>query len=190
MFFDAHPGTPDPAVPSHISATLRNFAPDSQILAKKLILAYGLPEEATATRLFWRGPAPFLYTILHAEGSLHNFPVPHEDIVEQAVSYPVGSAIGRLDEMAAYNGSVSGERTAGRLVSRAETPQMNLLALNLAHEVLAGKKTWKEARQYLAQAHQAFEDGKNPLYTMRLIFTPARTPDPDVSIATAPPFVG
>ena len=170
------------ALPQSIEAVLRNYAPRAQEVARKMIPLYGQPDEATALHMIWNGPAPFVRTTLSANATKHNFPKVHEDVLEQCVMYPVGNAIGKFDDIGAFDGSVTVKRTEGLLCARCDDPNMNFLALNLAHDIIRGERTWKEARNYYAKAVRLYMEGKRPKYTAQLIFSPEAGADPDVSV--------
>jgi hypothetical protein len=47
---------------------------------------------------------------------------------------------------------------------------MNFLALNLAHEILTGKRTVEEARQFQAETVKAYLAGEKHPYTQKFVF--------------------
>lgn len=169
-------------LPQSVEAVLRHFAPSAQEMARALFPAYGMPAEATTLHLIWLGPAPFVRTTLSANATQHNFPVPHEDVLEQCVHYPVGNVIGKLNDLAAFDGSLTVKRTEGLLCTRHATPEMNFLSLNLANDIVTGKRTWKEARLYFARAMDVLRAGQTPRYAAELTFRQIPAPDPDVSV--------
>ena len=170
------------ALPQMVEGVLRNYDPAAQEAARALIPLYGVPAEANAFMLIWNGPAPFYRTILSAEATPHNFPTPHKDMLEQCVKYPVGDAIGKFDDLGAFDGSVTAKRTEGLLCARHDNPAMNFLALNLAHDIITSKRTWQDARAYYAKAAALYKAGKTPKYAAGLIFTPKPGADPDVAV--------
>ena len=169
-------------LPQFLSGILRNYDPAAQAVAAKLIPIYGQPDEATAMHLLWKGPMPFVSTVLSAKATPHNFPMPHKDVLEQCVEYPVGNAIGKYDDLGAFDGSVTVKRTEGLLCARCDDPAMNMLALNLAHDIITGKKSYRDARTYYVKAAALAKAGKVPKYTAQLSFAPEPGADPDVSV--------
>jgi len=188
MFFDSEEDleqfgvTPNMArLPQFLSGILRNYDPAAQAVAQRLIPLYGQPDEATATHLIWKGPAPFVCTVLSAKATPHNFPSPHSAVLEQCVLYPLGNASGKYDDLGAYNGSVTVKRTEGLLCARSDDPGTNLLMLNLAHDIITGRKSYRDARTYHVKAGALYKAGKVPKYTAQLTFAPEPGADPDVS---------
>ena len=59
--------------------------------------------------------------------------------------------------------------------------ELNMLALNLANDVVNGKRSVEDARDYYAKTATAFKQGKAQPYTERLQFQIRRggTEDPD-----------
>jgi hypothetical protein len=60
----------------------------------------------------------------------------------------------------------------------------NFLALNLAHDIVTGRRTVQQAREFYGQTIQALMRGEKPPYTQALQFQVpmAGTGDPDVAI--------
>jgi hypothetical protein len=75
----------------------------------------------------------------------HNFPKPHNDVLEQFIDYHVPSD--SADDLAAFDGSVIVERTKGELSARCDKEEMNFLALNLAHDVVSRRRSVDDARR-------------------------------------------
>jgi hypothetical protein len=107
--------------------------------AEKLLEHYGPPNEATATKLFWYGKGPWRRTVLTADEVVHNFPTPHTDFLTQYVGYRIPAA--KTAELVEFDGSVLVDRTAGELGARCDDEAYNTLTLNLAHEIVTGKRT-------------------------------------------------
>lgn len=99
--------------------------------------------------------------------------MPHKDVLEQVIDYRVSTD--KVDDLAAYDGSVIVERTKGELSARCDKEEANFLALNLANDVATGKKSVAEARAQYAQTIQDLMAGKKDPYMQRLQFTEHRS---------------
>ena len=121
-----------------------------QEVARKMVAKYGQPHEATANRLIWHNNGPWKRTELVNEEIPHLFPKPHTDMLYQAISYRVPPS--KFDELAEYDGSVIAERTKGELAARCDMEEANFLALNLANDIVTGKKGVEAARKFYAEA--------------------------------------
>jgi hypothetical protein len=140
-----------------------------QEVARKIIAKYGQPQEASAMRLIWHNNGPWKQTEVVNEEIPHSFPKPHPDLLKQTISYQVPPD--KFDELAEYDGSVIVERTKGEIAARCDKEEANFLALNLAHDIVAGKKSVDEARKFYAEA---VRDMKHPEYMQGLMFQPSR----------------
>jgi hypothetical protein len=117
--------------------------------AEKIVAKYGLPAEASTSMLMWHGNGPWKHTIAYREEVAHDFPMPHKDVVEQFIDYRV--RVDKFDDLAQYDGSVICERTKGEISARCDKEEMNFLALNLARDIVDGKSTVQEAREFYAK---------------------------------------
>jgi hypothetical protein len=117
--------------------------------------------------------------VVRRDAAVHDFPSRHSDYVEQTISYRV--PVDKLGELAAFDGSLIPDRGRGELTSRAESEASNYLALNLADEIVSGKKTVPEARRFLSKQSRLSASGKSSTYAEGLLFQqPKSDPaDPD-----------
>lgn len=151
-------------------------------VGEKLLDHYGPPNEATPTKLFWYRTGPWARMELTADEVLHNFPTPHTDFLTQYVDYPIRSE--KADEAVMFDGSVIIDRTAGQVGSRCDHEAYNTLTINLAVEIMEGRRTVEEARHLYGETASAFVMGRDAPYAERLLFNPptGKTADPDESI--------
>jgi hypothetical protein len=160
-------GLRQPAPPD-VNALIAAWPAKPREVATEMIAKYGRPHEATSTMLVWHGAGGWKHTILSRDEVPHAFPKPHTDLLEQSIDYRV--PVDKFDELAAYDGSVIVERTKGEISARCDREEMNFLALNLAHDVVTGRRTVEEARRFYAETAMAFMAGQRPPYTQRLQF--------------------
>jgi len=139
-------------------------------VAKTIIAKYGMPNEATAMRLVWHNNGPWKMTELVNEEIPHAFPKQHPDMLKQTISYQVPT--GKFDELAEYDGSVIVERTKGEISARCDKEEANFLALNLANEIVMGKKSPNDARRFYSET---VLEMKNPEYMKGFLFQVSNT---------------
>lgn len=151
-------------------------------VGETLLDHYGAPHEATPTKLFWYRTGPWARMELTADEVLHNFPTPHTDFLTQYVDYPV--KVDRVSELVALDGSIIVDRTAGQIGSRCDHEAYNTLTINLAVEVMEGRRTVEDARHLYGETASAFVMGRDAPYAEGLLFSPPTggTGDPDESI--------
>lgn len=159
---------------------LSSWPMSAQKAAADMMKKYGPPQEATATMLKWSNNGPWKSTVISNYETPHRFPMPHPDVMEQTIDYRVPVAM--FDDLAAYDGSVTVDRTQGHLAARCDMEGANFLAINLANDVATRRKTVPAARAYYARVIRAFKKtGRMDPYMKRLQFTPSsRANDPDV----------
>jgi hypothetical protein len=154
--------------------------------AEKLLDHYGAPHEATPTKLFWYRIGPWSRMELTADEVVHNFPTPHTDYLTQWVDYPVPAE--KASELVQFDGSVIVDRTLGQIGSRCDHESYNTLTLNLAVEIIQGRRTVDDARRMYAETAAAFVIGRTAPYAEGLRFDPptGHSADPDESIISMP----
>ncbi len=86
----------------------------------------------------------------------------------------------RYDDLAMYDGSVVSERTAGEISARCDKEGANFLALNLANDIVTGKRAVDDARKMYGEQIMAMKAKRPAPYTEKLLFqVPSGTGDPD-----------
>ncbi len=89
----------------------------------------------------------------------------------------------KVDELVAYDGSVLVDRTAGQIGARCDSEAANTLTLNLAVEIMEGRRSVDDARQFYAETLAAYAMGRDAPYAETLQFEPrSGSADPDESM--------
>jgi hypothetical protein len=155
-----------------LDAVIASWAEAPRNVVETVIAKYGLPNEATESRLIWYETGPFKRTVVYRDEIPHNFPSPHTDLLEQYIDYRV--PIEKVDDLAAFDGSIVVDRTRGEVSARCDKQAMNYLALNLMHEIVVGHMDVKKARRTYAENAVGYVMSRPAPYTERLLFQPAR----------------
>jgi hypothetical protein len=159
---------------------LKNWPMASQMAAKEQMEKYGKPDEMTPTMLVWHNNGAWQKTMISSMESKHDFPKAHTDVMEQCISYKV--PLDKYDELAMFDGSVTVDRTQGTIAARCDKEENNLLALNLAHDVITGKKSVEEAREAYGKIVSDAMKGMKSDYMKKLMFSAdASAPDADMT---------
>lgn len=156
-------------------------------VADQMIQQYGEPHEATASRLIWFNSGPWKRTIVYRDEVPHNFPKPHTDLLEQFIDLEV--PVQAFSDLAAFDGSVIPERTKGEISARCDMEPMNFLALNLAYDIISGKRSVDDARKTYAEVATAFMSGDPSPYVEELTFDPPRAGTADADEITPGPMI-
>jgi hypothetical protein len=153
----------------------------TQRLGAQLMTKYGAPTEITKRQITWINSGPWARTTLYKEGVAHNYASPHRNVLEQAVLYKV--PIDKLVALAQFNRSLVVDLARGELVSSSDSEEINFLTVNVADEVIRGKRTAEEARIHFAQLVRAKMIKEPEQELQKLEFMPAKsskeTADPD-----------
>nr|CAD6437853.1 hypothetical protein REQ54_04300 [Rhizobium sp. Q54] len=163
-----------------LETILKAWPEESREAAKLVIEQYGDPDEKTPSELTWHKRGQWKRIVASKVFYDHRFPAPHTDSVECVIDYRVPPE--RFSDLAAFDGSVICERTAGEVSARCHDEQANFLALNLMNDIVMGSKTVNEARSYYAKEFADYRRKKPTPYMERLHFVPmpveqARDPD-------------
>lgn len=150
---------------------IQNWKETPKGVALKLIDKYGVPDEITDQRLIWENKGEYIQTMVSNVEIEHNFPMPHKDCLKQTVRYDAPT--GKYGDASQFDGSVTLERTRGIMSAECNWEEANILALNLANDVITGKKTIEAARKFYGETIVAFKKGGKPEYTQKLLFTPS-----------------
>jgi hypothetical protein len=165
------------------SEAIRQWPQDQRDVAEEIIKEYGEPDEATPTRLIWLNRKRWKEIIVSKEGNQHNFPFPHLDIVESITEYQVPAD--KCSNLEEFDGSVTVRRTQGFISARCHDEQANLLAINLANDIITGKQTVNGAREAYVDAMIDFRAKGSTPYMSELQFPPPKkAADPDISVTT------
>lgn len=165
-------------------AVLRTWPAKSAEVARSAMEAYGQPDEVAESMLIWHNSGPWKMTVAHRDPVQHDFPVPHPDLLEQFIDYEVPPEM--FDELAMYDGSVVAERTRGVMSARCDKIGANFLAINLAHDIVAGTRTVEEARSFYAEAIKKAMDGEMHDYMKGFQFELPRGPTGDADTSVLP----
>ncbi len=158
------------------------MAAADQEAAHKSIERYGAPDDVLASALIWHDQGPWKRVVVNRDRVPHRFPKPHNDLLEGWVSYRVPPD--KANDLARFDGSVIVERTRGEIGARCDKEEMNYLALNLAHDIVAGKTDVDEARRDYTTKAAGFMMGKSDPYTEGLLFSVAGSATADEDVTT------
>lgn len=166
--------------------TVDKFTPgweeSSQLAAKSMLEKYGDPQEVSYSRLVWYHQGPFKKIIVHRESTPHHFPILHDDVLEHIIDYDLKAE--KASELVQFNGSLIVDRTRGELGAYCHKEEINILSLNLAHDLMNNKISIQDARIQHAKHTFNLINGDASLYTQGLQFPrQINTRDPDESIS-------
>ncbi len=150
---------------------------ESREAAELVIKKYGPPQQVCGSMLVWEKPGPWKRMVAYRDFTPHNFPAPHIDAVESFLEAHVSPD--KVSDLARFDGSVVVNRTRGEISARCHDEEANFLALNLADDVITGKRSVDQARAHYAEEFLDYRRKKPTPYMEGLKFRPQGGPDPD-----------
>jgi hypothetical protein len=170
-------------VPAEVGEIIEAWPDEPRKSAERLIEHYGPPQEHTPTQLIWNATHDgWKRTVLTREETPHEFPAHHTDFLEQFVDYRV--PVEMFSALAEFDGSVMADRTRGELAARCGGTSMNFVAINLAHDIVTGRRSVAGAREEYGRLYEAYQRGEKPGYTQKFQFTVPRGGTGDADTAT------
>lgn len=147
---------------TNLEQVTANWNEAARQAARQMFEKYGPPQEVTINRLIWHDNRPWKRTEVINQDVQHNFPAPHTDVLRQTLAIAV--PVERYGDLAAFDGSVTANRTAGEFTASCDREEHNFIALNLASDVITRRLTVPQARQRLAELVQETDRGQRVAY--------------------------
>lgn len=159
---------------------LKSWPEASQMAVKEITDKYGKADVMGDEVFMWMNKGPWKVIYINKKESKHSFPIEHTDMMMQSVSYKVPTE--KYDDLGKFDGSITVDRTQGLLSARCDKEGNNILALNLAHDIIIGKKTVEQARKAYGDIVKVKMNGGNPVYMHHLTFeNKTNTADADIN---------
>lgn len=130
--------------------------------AEAVMEKYGPPDLAVADRLVWYDNGAWKITTVYRD------PAEHIDVLEQTIGYAVPQD--KTDALARLDLALRLSRNRRSLSAVSESEETNILALNLADEVVREKRTPEEARALYLRTVVLANAGKSSPYMEKLLF--------------------
>ncbi|MBI2387317.1 MAG: hypothetical protein HYV14_15090 [Elusimicrobia bacterium] len=160
------------AVPRPAEKEIDRWPARSRSAARVTMARYGMPDEVGEDALVWRNNGPWKKTTVHRRAWLRYLFGAEPDCVENAVAYDVPTR--SLGDLELFDDRITADPAGAELSSRAESEAGNYLTLNLADEIINGKRTVAEAKVFQARILRLADSGKSSPYLAGLLFAPGR----------------
>ena len=157
---------------------IKSWPEASRMAADDMMGKYGKPDAMGAEMLGWMDKGNWKTIHVSKKETKHSFPIEHTDMMEQCISYKVPTD--KMDELGVFDGSITFDRTQGLMCARCDKEGNNFLALNLANDIVTGKKSVDQARKEYGETIKEKMNGGNPAYMQKLTFSmQSNVSDPD-----------
>lgn len=161
--------------PAAAKAELRRRVSDwpetPRLAALRALERYGAPDSVSDRVAAWKDRGPWRSIDVYRDLA------PRGGVVEQTVAFT--AVPGVWQDLSALKMNVLYDPRHGLLSSSAASEEENILALNVAAEVLEGRRPIGQAAEFYERTLQLARAGKESPYTRRLLFktgTPRRSP--------------
>lgn len=148
----------------------------AQRMALLTIERYGRPDEVGEDALAWRGNGPWLRTTVHRHARTRRAFRRDADFLENTVRYDVPRRF--REDLARFDPGLSWNAARGELSSRAVSEELNMLALNLADEIVTGVRGVDEVIAVRERILRFSASGKASPYLRGLRFVSPASPAP------------
>ena len=146
------------------------WPPLTRNAARALMEKYGPPDETTPSLLVWYRRKSWSRVAVYRDGPEDDFPFPHHDFVENRVAYDVPAW--KATSLLKFDGSLLIDIPGKTLASRSDSEEANILALNLADEIVNGRRSVGSARSEMRGSMEKMAAGKTSTYVDGLLFVP------------------
>jgi hypothetical protein len=165
----AAPNPPDGAAARESPGAMIGAWPKpARSLAGALIEKYGEPDRFDGSALAWHDRGPWRRIVVFRDAGPGFLWMRNKDLLEQTIAYQVPND--RIADLGRFDKRVTVGASGGELSSRAENEGMNYLALNLAEEIVTGKRSVAEARDVHREVEWLVKSGKASPYFEGLLF--------------------
>jgi hypothetical protein len=164
-----------------IERVIDNWRSQPRETAHRLLNKYGRPDELCDNMAIWHSKGPWKRIVLRNEEIDHQFPRPHRDCLECVIDYRV--PVDKMCDLGRFDGSILYDRTKGEMSARCDSEEANVLALNLAHEIITNQRSVEDARREFGNQIKAYMSDESAPYMEEFRFGPPRgnTSDTDSS---------
>lgn len=149
-----------------VAHLVSRWPPGPRLAAIEMHAKYGPPDDVSVERLVWRNAGPFASVAVNRSDVT--------GYLEHAVRLDV--PLEKIGDLHIFDAGIVIYHLQGEVSARGERESDNLLTLNLAYDVIVGRKTAEEARRAFASLRALGVLGHMPAYAQSLNFRPRSTP--------------
>jgi hypothetical protein len=167
---------PDMESQTRATALLQSWPLNSRLTGTRLLEKYGPPDAVNDSRIVWNDHDPWSQITLFRVGAADTFPTTHHDIVENTIRYDVPQE--KAGDILKFSPAIDIDRLSGTMSARSDSEGGNILALNLANEIVNGKRDVDSARDFMRATLSRAAAGKSSPYMDHLLFPVSKVEQP------------
>jgi len=149
-------------------SVIRKWPELSRNIARKMTERYGPPSHFSRSALVWEENGTWKRSVVFRDAWPHYARLRDKDYLEQTIPYQVPD--GKVAALKRFDRRIAIDRTSGELSARSESEKLNYLTLNLADEIITGKRSVEDARDFYRNAEELSKAGKSSQYLDGIIF--------------------
>lgn len=154
--------------PASPEAVVRTWPGPERAAARAMLEKYGNPSQFDRHALVWFNNGNWKRTIVYRRPLHRSARAPGKDFLQQTVGYIVPPE--KIPLLKRFDPRLAANPTAGELTFASDSEAVNLLALNLADEIVVGKKSVAQARRFFDRTARLSASGKSSPYLEGLRF--------------------
>ena len=156
------------AAPRTPEAAIRYWPEIARLTARALIGKYGPPDSYGPNALVWRRNGPWNKTVLYGRATTYPRFDKDQEILKQVIGYRVPEE--KEEELLLFDPRLVINRASGELSFQSARESTNFLALNLADEIVRGRRSVAQARRFFLYAEDLRLSGKSSKYEDGFLF--------------------
>jgi hypothetical protein len=161
---------PEPSMSAEqVKNATKDWPGESQRALSSMLDKYGSPNFVGCSTAMWKDKGPFRRIVVTRNPVDHQFPTTHRDVLAEEAAMRVPAD--KVDDLSRFNGSLIVDRVQGTVTARSDSEAHNILLLNLANDIITGKRDVASARRFQADTESKELSGKSSEYTDRLTFS-------------------
>jgi hypothetical protein len=147
---------------------IKGWPEQARSIARAMIEKYGQPSRFSADAVVWYDNAPWQKTVVYRVAWPHSVTMRDKDYLEQTIGYQVPND--KVNALKRFDKRLDVNQTSGELSSRSESESMNILALNLADEIVNDRRSVEDARDFYRETARLSRSGKSSRYLEGFLF--------------------
>lgn len=177
------PGPDEPPVRNETTAAVQTpetvvqqWPERSRGAALALIEKYGEPDLFDEDSLTWDENGPWDETVVYREAPLVSIEDDGRNILKQSIDYDADVPEKKIAALGRFDARVEFDPETGELSAQSEGENLNYLALNLADEIVSGKRTADQAKDFYLKTTRLAAAGKMSPYMEGFLFPRSARP--------------
>ena len=161
---------PEASIPSETpAAIIRRWPSSSRGLAGTLVAKYGVPDLSGETAMVWYDNGGWKRTVAYRDAEPREEGARDAFHLKQSILYRIPED--KIAALRQFDRRITIDKELRMMSTQSESEAENYLCLNLAHEIVVGKRSVEDARQFRRRARMLSEAGMSVPSLSGFVFT-------------------